>query len=94
MWVDLQLKTIYSAIQKYQEQTSGLHWDNVNGANIKTESETSVWNGYVATKVRYCILLEVFKCLNICSGKHGYVALLQQGMGLPLPNSQLSQCLV
>jgi hypothetical protein len=53
MGVDLQLKTIYSAIQKYQEQTSGLQWDNVKGANVKTESEAKVWSGYVANKVRY-----------------------------------------
>jgi hypothetical protein len=54
MGVDLQLKMTYSAIQKYQEQTSGLQWDNIKGANIKTESEAKVWNGYMANKVHYC----------------------------------------
>ncbi|KAG1770153.1 hypothetical protein EV702DRAFT_1202565 [Suillus placidus] len=43
------LKQTYQAIQKYHQQ-SGVHWDNVTGANIQGEGATSVWNKYIPKK--------------------------------------------
>ncbi|KAG2130567.1 hypothetical protein BD769DRAFT_1355554, partial [Suillus cothurnatus] len=40
----------YNTIQKYR-QLSGVHWDNVTGANIQGEAATSVWNEYISKKV-------------------------------------------
>ncbi|KAG1878521.1 hypothetical protein C8R48DRAFT_768082 [Suillus tomentosus] len=39
----------YSTIQKYR-QLSGVHWDNVRGADIEGEAETAVWNEYISRK--------------------------------------------
>ena len=46
----LQMKTIYTAIETYRN-TSGVHWDHINGANIQGEAAESVWNAYVSHKV-------------------------------------------
>jgi hypothetical protein len=56
---NIQLKIIYSAIQKYQG-TSGFNWDNTTGATIVTLAEESVWNEYVKIKVCYCLILYHF----------------------------------
>ncbi|KAG2095757.1 hypothetical protein BD769DRAFT_1369731, partial [Suillus cothurnatus] len=48
------LKQTYNAIQKYC-QLSGVHWDNVTGANIQGEAATSVWNEYISKKVCYVL---------------------------------------
>ena len=53
---NIQLRTIYSSIQKYQG-TSGFHWDNTTGATIGTPEEENVWNEYV--KIRVCYRLQV-----------------------------------
>jgi len=50
MCSDIQLKTIYNSIQKYQG-TSGFHWDNTTGASVGTQAEENVWNEYVKIKV-------------------------------------------
>jgi hypothetical protein len=50
MCIDIQLKTIYSSIQKYQG-TSGFHWNNTTGATIGTAAEENVWNEYSKIKV-------------------------------------------
>ncbi|KAG1844579.1 hypothetical protein C8R48DRAFT_617860, partial [Suillus tomentosus] len=42
-------KQTYNAIQKYR-QLSGVHWDNVRGANIEGEGATTVWNEYISRK--------------------------------------------
>ncbi|KAG1795849.1 hypothetical protein EV424DRAFT_1297079, partial [Suillus variegatus] len=44
------LKQTFNAIQKYRQQ-SGVHWDNIRGANVEGEASTSVWNEYVSKKV-------------------------------------------
>ena len=59
MCTDIQLKTIYSSIQKYQG-TSGFHWDNTTGATIGTPAEENVWNEYVKIKVCYRLILYHF----------------------------------
>ncbi|KAG1798388.1 hypothetical protein EV424DRAFT_1546270 [Suillus variegatus] len=43
------LKQTFNAIQKYRQQ-SGVHWDNIRGANVEGEASTSVWNEYVSKK--------------------------------------------
>ncbi|KAG0701493.1 hypothetical protein DFH29DRAFT_875821 [Suillus ampliporus] len=43
------LKQTYNTIQKYCQQ-SGVHWDNVTGANIQHEGTTTVWNKYILKK--------------------------------------------
>jgi hypothetical protein len=71
MRIDLQFKSIYNSIQKYQETTSGnFHWDNIKGADITTASGKSVWDNYVSSKVCYhpIILLKVLKYLPMRSG--------------------------
>ncbi|KAG2059953.1 hypothetical protein BDR06DRAFT_1062805 [Suillus hirtellus] len=39
----------YNTIQKYH-QLSGVHWDNIRGANIEGEGATAVWNEYILRK--------------------------------------------
>ncbi|KAG1733472.1 hypothetical protein EDB19DRAFT_1911607 [Suillus lakei] len=43
------LKQTYNAIQKYCQQ-SGVHWDNVTGANIQGQGATTVWDEYISKK--------------------------------------------
>ena len=52
-----QLKNIWSSIQKLKN-TSGMHWDNVRGANIEGDEAEKVWNDYISQKVnfRYCFI--------------------------------------
>jgi hypothetical protein len=52
-----QLKNTWSSIQKLQN-TSGMHWDNVHGANIEGDEAEKVWNDYISQKVnfRYCFI--------------------------------------
>jgi hypothetical protein len=61
-----QLKAIYSSIQKFQEMTLDLHWDNSNGANVEKDSEISVCNMYVVAKVYYCHILyyQKYQCIS------------------------------
>ncbi|KAG2098240.1 uncharacterized protein F5147DRAFT_656129 [Suillus discolor] len=40
----------YYDSQKYC-QLSGVHWDNVRGANIEGEAATIVWNEYISRKI-------------------------------------------
>ena len=42
------LKRTYTAIESYRHR-SGVHWDNVNGVNIITESEVLAWNTFIST---------------------------------------------
>jgi hypothetical protein len=46
----IQIKYIYSSIQKYQGIT-GVHWDSTHGAGINGEAEERAWNSYIAQKV-------------------------------------------
>ncbi|KIJ59007.1 hypothetical protein HYDPIDRAFT_101488 [Hydnomerulius pinastri MD-312] len=39
----LQLKTMYTVIQTYRNQ-SGFHWDDVNGANIQGATAKAVYS--------------------------------------------------
>ena len=48
--VYIQIKYIYSSIQKYQA-TKGVRWDSTDGAGINGEAEERAWNSYVAQKV-------------------------------------------
>jgi hypothetical protein len=52
-----QLKNIWLLIQKLKN-TSGMHWDNVHGANIEGDEAEKVWNNYISQKVnfRYCLI--------------------------------------
>ena len=56
LYTHLQLKSTYNAIQNYQGR-SGIHWDNVNGANIVEDADISVWDGFIVKKVCYHDLL-------------------------------------
>ncbi|KAG1786692.1 uncharacterized protein HD556DRAFT_1530908 [Suillus plorans] len=41
------LKQIYNAIERYRNNRSGCHWDNVNGANIQGEAAELQWNQFI-----------------------------------------------
>jgi hypothetical protein len=45
----IQIKAIYTSIQKYR--ASGMHWGIVNGAGINGEAAERAWNSYIAQKV-------------------------------------------
>lgn len=55
----MQIKYIYSSIQKYQG-TTGVHWDSTDGADINGEVEERAWNSYVSQKVSWLRL--VLRC--------------------------------
>ncbi|KAG1842825.1 hypothetical protein C8R48DRAFT_765561, partial [Suillus tomentosus] len=41
------LKQIYNAIERYRNNRSGCHWDNVNGASIQGEAAELQWNQFI-----------------------------------------------
>ncbi|KAG1836428.1 hypothetical protein C8R48DRAFT_838809, partial [Suillus tomentosus] len=41
------LKQIYNAIERYRNNRSGCHWDNVNGTNIQGEAAELQWNQFI-----------------------------------------------
>ena len=79
MCANIQLKIIYSAIQKYQG-TSGFHWDNTTGATIGTPGEENMWNEYV--KIRVCYRLQVILYPNFT---YNYLYILFSPMLLSNP---------
>ncbi|KIO04374.1 hypothetical protein M404DRAFT_26235 [Pisolithus tinctorius Marx 270] len=51
-----QLKGIYNSIEGFIQSSGSGSWDEHFGANIVTPAEENVWNSYVATNSRQCIL--------------------------------------
>ncbi|KIK90533.1 hypothetical protein PAXRUDRAFT_801372 [Paxillus rubicundulus Ve08.2h10] len=52
-WRAIQIKTIFSEIEKYQN-LSGMHWDNENGAGINGMDAEAVWEADVKDHKALC----------------------------------------
>ena len=49
--INQQLKSIYTAIEDFRTNVSGVHWDAVTGATIEGPMAEKVWNDIVTAKV-------------------------------------------
>ena len=43
----------------------GAHWDDINGANIQGEAAASVFDSYIAQKVRFSLINKIIDSLYI-----------------------------